>query len=257
MCYNTKEFKKVGSFMEKIDKNSNIPYYLQIKEIIKKRIKRNIYQRETLIPSENELSKEFGVTRATVRNALKELQKEQLIYTEKGKGSIVKGTRIKQSLMEFYSFGRRFEQNSEELEGISHIVSSKEIKCPEDVSNILKLNNKSKVYEIMKVRCIEDEPVIVEISYIPKKIFPDLFDNDMEHFSLYDILEFRYKKRITKSREYIQPMVSGIKESELLNIEKGSPIFLVERITYSNNEIIEYRKSIIRGDKYVFYTEFS
>jgi DNA-binding GntR family transcriptional regulator len=52
-------------------------------------------------------------------------------------------------------------------------------------------------------------------------------------------------------------MVSGIKESELLNIEKGSPIFLVERITYSNNEIIEYRKSIIRGDKYVFYTEFS
>jgi GntR family transcriptional regulator len=109
----------------------------------------------------------------------------------------------------------------------------------------------------MKVRCIEDEPVIVEISYIPKEIFPDLFDNDMEHFSLYDILEFRYKKRITKSREYIQPMVSGIKESELLNIEKGSPIFLVERITYSNNEIIEYRKSIIRGDKYVFYTEFS
>jgi GntR family transcriptional regulator len=120
-----------------------------------------------------------------------------------------------------------------------------------------RLNNKSKVYEIMKVRCIEDEPVIVEISYIPKKIFPDLFDNDMEHFSLYDILEFSYKKRITKSREYIQPMVSGIKESELLNIEKGSPIFLVERITYSNNEIIEYRKSIIRGDKYVFYTEFS
>jgi len=76
--------------MEKINKKNKIPLYIQIQKIIKTRIENNIYQKGTLIPSENELSKEFGVTRFTIRNAMKGLQKEDLIYTEKGKGSLVK-----------------------------------------------------------------------------------------------------------------------------------------------------------------------
>ncbi|MDW7669996.1 MAG: GntR family transcriptional regulator [Bacillota bacterium] len=243
--------------MGKIDKEGSVPYYLQIKDILKNRIKNNIYPRETLIPSENELSSEFGVTRATVRNALKELKKEDLIYTEKGKGSIVKGSKIKQSLMEFYSFGRRFKQNEEEHEAYSEIVEKKEIICPSDVREHLNIRSEDKIYEITRIRYVEEEPVMVEISYLPQKLFPDLFDYDMEHFSLYDMIEFRYKKSITKGKEYIQPMISGTKESQLLNIEKGSPVFLVKRITFSGKKPVEYRKSIIRGDKYVFYTEFS
>jgi len=243
--------------MGKINKESNVPYYLQIKDILKERIKNNIYQRETLIPSENELSSEFGVTRTTVRNALKELQKEDLIYTEKGKGSIVKGSKIKQSLMEFYSFGRRFKQNESGNEAYSKIVEKKEITCPSDVRESLDIRNEDKIYEVTRIRYIEAEPVMMEISYLPKNLFPDLFEYDMEHFSLYDMIEYRYKKKITKGREYIQPMISGTKESKYLNIEKGSPVFLVKRITYSGKKPLEYRKSIIRGDKYEFYTEFS
>jgi len=257
MCYNTKEFENGRRIMAKIDKESNLPYYLQIKEILKKRIKNNIYPRETLIPSENELSSEFGVTRNTVRSALKELQDEDLIYTEKGKGSIVKGSKIKQSLMEFYSFGRRFKQNEEGKEAYSKTVEKKEIICPSDVRENLDIRSEDKIYEITRIRYIEEEPVMLEISYLPQKLFPDLFDYDMEHFSLYDMIEYRYKRNITKGREYIQPMISGTKESNFLNIEKGSPVFLVKRITYSGKKPVEYRKSIIRGDKYVFYTEFS
>ena len=243
--------------MEKIDKNSSIPYYLQIKEILEKRIKNNIYPRETLIPSENELSSEFEVTRATVRNALKELKKEDLIHTEKGKGSIVKGSKIRQSLMEFYSFGRRFKQNETGNEAYSKIIEKKETKCPSDVREYLNIRNEDKIYEITRIRYIKENPVMLEISYLPKQLFPDLFDNEMENFSLYDMIEYRYKKNITKGKEYILPMVSGFKESKLLNIQEGSPVFLVKRITYSGEKPLEYRKSIIRGDKYEFYTEFS
>ncbi|MFO7886678.1 MAG: GntR family transcriptional regulator [Eubacteriales bacterium] len=242
--------------MSRIDKNGNIPYYLQIKDILEGRIKNNIYPRETLIPSENELSIEFGVTRTTVRNSLKELQKEGLIYTEKGRGSIVKGSKIKQSLMEFYSFGRRFKQK-EEGEAYSKIVEKKEIICPSEVKENLAVRDEDKIYEITRIRYVEKEPVMLEISYLSQILFPDLFDYDMENFSLYDMIEYRYKKNITKGREYIQPMISGTKESKLLNIEKKSPVFLVKRITYSGEKPVEYRKSIIRGDRYVFYTEFS
>jgi len=179
-----------------------------------------------------------------------------LIYTEKGRGSIVKGSKIKQSLMEFYSFGRRFKQK-EEGEAYSKIVEKKEIICPLEVREYLDIKDEDKIYEITRIRYVEKEPVMLEISYLSQMLFPGLFDNDMENFSLYDMIEYSYKKNITKGREYIQPMISGTKESRLLNIEKESPVFLVKRITYSGEKPVEYRKSIIRGDRYVFYTEFS
>jgi GntR family transcriptional regulator len=243
--------------MEKIDKSSHIPYYIQIKDIIKKRIRENIYQKESFLPSENELSQEFQVTRATIRHALKDLKNEDIITTERGKGSKVRGRKIKQSLTEFYSFGRRFVRDDSDNKAESKIIEKNIKKCPMEVSEKLSIPREEKIYEIIRLRMLEEEPLMIELSYIPVKQFPDLFSLDMEGNSLYDILEYSYNTSITKAEEYIHPRISKSKESKFLNIEKGSPVFYVERTTYSNEAPIEYRKNIIRGDKYVFYAELS
>ena len=235
-------------------KNSSLPYYLQIKEIIKERIMENIYPVDTLIPSENVLSQEFNVTRATIRSALTELKKQGLIRTEKGKGSVVCHPVIEQSLLRFYSFGRDFMNSSYNTKTTT--ISKKEVLSPWDVASKLELTENDLVFEIIRLRWFNEFPLIIETSYLPIKLFPNLFSNDLEGQSIYDLIEYKYGIKIIKAKEYISPKNAAVDESDYLGIEEGAPVFFTERITVSSTQKpIELRRSIIRGDKYTFYTE--
>ena len=240
--------------MEIFIKNSSLPYYLQIKEIIKERIKENIYPVDTLIPSENLLSQEFNVTRATIRSALNELKKQGLIRTEKGKGSVVCHPSIEQSLLRFYSFSRDFMNSSFNTK--TTIIEKKEIPAPWDIVEKLELTENEGVFEIVRLRWFNEYPMIIETSFAPVKLFPGLINNNLEEKSIYDLIEYKYGMKIIKAKEYISPKNADVEEAEYLGIEAGAPVFFTERVTISTNQKpIEVRRSIIRGDKYTFYTE--
>ena len=91
-----------------LQKNSAIPLYLQIHNILKQRIANGTYESGKLLPSEAQMIGEFNVTRATLRNAIKLLQEDGLAITEKGKGTYVNSAKKEQSLFKFYSFGRDY-----------------------------------------------------------------------------------------------------------------------------------------------------
>ncbi len=240
--------------MEQFNKNINLPYYIQIKKIIEKRIKKGFYPVETLLPSENTLSKEFDVTRGTIRNAIAELKKEGMVYTEKGKGTKVKQSKIEQSLLKFYSFGREYEDYSK---AYSVIIDKKIIINPcLDIQEKLELKEENTVYKIIRLRYFNEIPLILECSYIPAALTPDILQEDLENKSIYNLLEYKYNMKIKKAKEYISPKMSEKDESTYLEIELGSPVFYTERITLSYDENpIELRRSIIRGDRFTFYTE--
>lgn len=240
--------------MNRLDKDSYLPYYLQIKDILKERIMNKTYQPNRIIPSENDLCEEFAVTRATIRNALSELKKEGLIYTAKGKGSIVSPPKIEQSLLKFYSFGREFKDINEKT--ASKLLSKALIKASPTIVRKLSINTNTEVFEIVRIRIFNDLPLILETSYIPIHIAPEILDNDLEEESIYDLLESKYGVKIVKAKEYIEPQVSNEYESKHLDVAYNSPVFYTERITLTDREEpIELRKSIIRGDKFKFYTE--
>jgi len=242
--------------MEKINKKNKIPLYIQIQKIIKTRIENNIYQKGTLIPSENELSKEFGVTRFTIRNAMKGLQKEDLIYTEKGKGSLVK-KKFNNGIMAMNYFMKRVNNtNIANCELKFKIKSQKKIICEEEIRKSLKLDISEKAYEIVKVIFCKDIPEIVEMSYIPVDKIPELLNKNIEKISINKIFENKYNKKINHVRENIQPAVSDIKTSKLLGIKENSPVFLTKRITKSKEEILEFKRIIARGDRYILKSEF-
>ncbi|MTI56699.1 MAG: GntR family transcriptional regulator [Geosporobacter ferrireducens] len=240
--------------MSTLNKDSYLPYYLQIKDILKERIMNKAYHVNMLIPSENDLCGEFHVTRATIRNALNELKKEGLIYTAKGKGSIVSPPKIEQSLLKFYSFGREFSDTNETI--VSKFLNKAVIGASPAISRKLNTKPNTEVFEIIRVRIFNDLPLILETSYIPVHIAPDMLENNMEEESIYDLLESKYGVKIVKAKEYIEPQVSNDYESKYLDIVYHSPVFYTERISLTYGEKpIELRKSIIRGDKFKFYTE--
>lgn len=231
-----------------IIKNNGLPYYLQIYNELRNRIITKVYLPNQPIPSENELVGEFGVTRATIRNAVKKLQDEGLIYTEKGKGSFVNTAKIEQSLFKFYSFGRDYSEFNKN----STLLNIKDT-TDKDIQHILNLQESDCIKQITRIRKLDNIPVIIETSYIPAILVPDISSFNLEQLSIYDLLEKHYGLHILKAKEFLDTIVTDSYHSKLLDIAKGKPVFVTERITYDFDEKpIEYRKSIIRSDKFRF-----
>jgi GntR family transcriptional regulator len=237
-----------------INKEDNLAYYIQIYNILKKRIEDRIYPPNGLLPSENELAEEFNVTRITVRNAIKRLKEEDRIYTEKGKGSFVKISSVEQSLFKFYSFGRNYTKKDFQTETI--VIDASIGICDEEIKNMLKLSTSQDIVKIIRLRKMGQSPVILEFSYMPYILVPNILQFDLAYSSIYDLLEEKFELKISRAKEYLSPCVTSVYESALLEVEEKTPVFITERITYTQGDVpIEVRKSIVRSDKFKFFVD--
>lgn len=73
----------------KLHKESTVPLYRQLKEILKEAIRRGEFRPGDRLPTEMELCETFGVSRITVRQALNELANEGFLYRQQGSGTFV------------------------------------------------------------------------------------------------------------------------------------------------------------------------
>ena len=80
--------------MTGLNLDSPCPLYVQLEKILRKNIEKGIWKEDARIPSENELSREYGLSRMTVRSVLNKLAQEGLIYRVPGKGTFVSSNKI-------------------------------------------------------------------------------------------------------------------------------------------------------------------
>lgn len=237
-----------------VDKESFMPYYLQIYNGLKAKIESGVYKPGEMLPSENQLVEEYGVTRATVRNAINKLKEEGKVHTLKGKGSYVNSPKIIQELNKIYTFGKQFYEAGYDIE--SEIIETYIEDCNEFIQNILQLNTKEAVIVIKLLRRLDGIPAVLQTMYLPTKISPDISSFDPNIESIYEFLERKYGVHVIKAKEYLEPIVADEYCSNILNVEINTPLFLTERITYAEGgSPVEYRKCVIRSDKVRFLVE--
>jgi GntR family transcriptional regulator len=215
-----------------------------------------LYKPGQMLPSENELVEEFDVTRVTVRNAMKKLKDEGKIRTEKGKGSFVNHPKIVQNLDRIYSIGRDFDKKGYKLQDEKIEILRELPNCA--VREHLQLEADEDVICIKIVRGLEGTPVVYQMSYLPVKIVPEMTLSDLKASTIYRVLEMKYNIKLMKAKEYLDPIVADEHYSGLLAVEVNTPLFMTERITYGDNEKpVEYRKCVIRSDKFRFAVELT
>lgn len=237
----------------KLDRRSPIPLYYQLKEILLDLIKTGELEGGRL-PTEEELSKKYSVSRGTVRKALAELESEGLIVTEAGRGTFVVKPKFEQSLLKFYSIGREMRERDEDFR--TRVMIKEITKPTRGIQEVLKIAEGDDLNRIVRVRYLENEPVIMESIFIPVRVCSKLLEEDIESVPIYDILEDKYNLKILKVRETLEPVILKREEARILESKVGDPAFLIERVTYLiDDKPIEVRKSIIRGDRFKFTTE--
>ncbi|MEJ6951816.1 GntR family transcriptional regulator [Natronospora cellulosivora (SeqCode)] len=225
--------------------------YKQIANDIIKEIHDGTYLPGSYLPSENKLANKYNVTRTTVRKALSILKNKGTIESYQGKGYKVRLLHWEQSLLQFYSFGKNI---ADKIHNPStQILSYKKIDSLKDENQIIN----DQLWEINRLRFMDQIPIILETSYIPVKNLPSFQKEDLKQHSLYTLLE-NNDIIIIKAKEYLKTTLASDKSKKLLEIKNSTPLFQTLRYTYdTNEELVEIRESLIRGDHFNFSVEMS
>ncbi|MCL6442504.1 MAG: GntR family transcriptional regulator [Alicyclobacillus sp.] len=238
----------------RLDPNGVIPLYHQLKEIIVDAIDAGEWNPRDMIPSEHQLADLYSVSRNTVKKALETLVQEGVLYRVQGKGTFVASPKLEQSLSAFYSFSQVMKERGLRSRDVVLEVSRRVASV--SVAKRLQVTAGSEVQELKRLRFMEDDPFVLETSYLPADMVPDLSAHALEHSSLYDFLRDAYGIIVVKAKESFEPVLISDFEAAYLETHEGYPALLLHRVAFDNSgSVVEYCKSIVRGDKCRFYTE--
>ena len=238
--------------MKGIDRASPVPLYYQIKEIIKDYIREKKLKPHDSLPPEEELSRMFGVSRMTVRQAMKELQVEGIIYRVRGKGTFVADKTTVSDLTSLRSF-------SEEILALgkkprSMVLHNDLIDPPPEVIEAFGLRKWRKVLLLKRIRFEDDLPRALEEAYLNVAAYPEIIEitkRDMEEESLYRILREELGIIPTLANETLEIANADPALSRILGVRKGKCLMKRIRVTKSQDgTVFEYTISWYRPDKF-------
>jgi GntR family transcriptional regulator len=207
------------------------------------------------IPSERQLCNQLGVSRLTVRAALDDLVREGLLVRRHGSGTFVSEPKIAQELT-MTSFTEDMRRRG--MVPGSRTLDLRVTPAGAHLGRLLHVSPSEPVVIISRVRLADHETMAIETLHVRESLIPGLTAADLEQQSFYDILQERFGIVIVGGSQTIEPTVTNEEESEALGVPLHSPAFLFERTTRADDgEIVEYVRSIYRGDRYKLVTELS
>src|SRR5579871_3050440 len=239
--------------MSAIYRNSPLPRSFQLKEILRERIRAGEWKPGDLIPSERELSEKYGISRMTARQAITDLVNEGLFYREQGKGTFVSQRKITQQLIHLTGFTEDIRARGQQPG--TKVLSAEMRPADEATAEKLRISPGTMVFRLQRLRLADGEPLAIELSQISFKECERLLDEDLEHQSLYRVLESKYGIILMEADQELEAGLPGNEEVQLLKIAPTSPVLYTRRTTYTErNQPVEYAQSVYCGNKYTFYT---
>jgi GntR family transcriptional regulator len=238
-----------------IDFDSNIPYYIQLIEALKEKISHGDWKPGEQIPPEAELCATYGVSRTVVRQALREIELDGLVIRRKGKGTFVAEPKISESLAQkLTGFYQDMVERGHKL--VTQVLGQAMIPANKKVAGFLGVQPGTMVIEIKRLRFVDDEPIVIVVSYLPYHLCPQLLGIDLTDQSLYAYLEQECGLMIARGRRAIEAVGANEQEAELLKVSKGDPLVLLDSVSYlEDGTPIEYYHAVHRGDRSRFEVE--
>lgn len=240
-----------------IDRDSPIPVYFQIQKDLRNRINAKEWEVEQLMSSETELIKYYNVSRATIRQALAELEKDGLIKRYRGKGAYIKAMGpipfVYDLNYELVS-GKRLIQQGYSME--AKILALEEISPPfSEIQEKLQLcKEENNLIFLQRLFLLDGKPIAVGKSWLPVDLLPGFVEKGLIDNSLSRTLAERYNLKPVKVDDYVEAVRSTQSESELLDSPYDMPLISIQGISYlKNGRPIEYSQTHWVGDGVRFH----
>ncbi|MHB8627020.1 MAG: GntR family transcriptional regulator [Aggregatilineales bacterium] len=241
--------------MDTVDHESQIPYYVQVIEIIRQNIKNGRWEPGDQLPSEAVLCDMFIVSRTVIRQALQGLTHDGLILRKKGKGSFIAEPKINEQLVQKLT-GFYQDMVDQGYHPITKVLSQETIPASSHVASYLRVEPGTPVIEIVRLRSVQKTPIVLVTTYLPYALCPDLANAELSNQSLYALLEKQYDLYIAHGTRTIQAVLASDDQAQLLEVKVGEALFLLDSVSYlEDGTPIEYYFAYHRGDRSQFKVE--
>ena len=225
--------------------NGAVPKHAQLRSILLARVETDLAP-HAAIPPERKLMTKYGVSRSTVREAIRQLVDEGVLYRIQGKGTFVAGERV-QSDLHLASFTEDMRRRG--LVPATIVMGSSLIEAPLEVRAALGLKAGAQVQRVERLRLAGGIPMAFERGYYPTGLLPDLGSQDLTR-SLYATFATEYGLRIDHAEQTAWAESADAALAEPLGIGIGVPLLVFRRTSSAGSTPVEHITSWYRGDRY-------
>jgi GntR family transcriptional regulator len=241
------------SHASRLDRSAPEPLWLQLLADLRNRVAAGEFT--DAFPGELELRTDYGVSRHTVRAALRELRAAGVVTAARGKQPrLVSETEIEQPLGALYSLFASVEAAGLEQRSI---VRALDIRADAHVAIRLGLEESSPLLHLERLRLAADEPLAHDRVWLPASVAAPLLQVDFSHTALYDELAELCGLKLAGGRERLRAIMPSALERRLLDLPFDQAAFSIDRLGYAGGRPVEWRTTYIRGDRFTAVAEFS
>ncbi len=231
-----------------------VPLHHQVYLDLRSALDSGEYKVGERLPPERELATLYGCSLITVRRALDELSRESRLQRRQGRGTFVLAPRLDVGVADSLSFTEEMQRRG--LDAETRLVAARPEAASETVAAALELEAGSPTLYVERLRLAGGEPLLLEMVHLPAERFPGLLASDLEHGSLYALLNERYGTSVARAREILEPVLLPSREAKLLGVARRSLGLLVEGTAYTPDGVpVEFGRTYVRGDRTRYYVD--
>jgi GntR family transcriptional regulator len=237
----------------RLDRGDPLPLWAQLRADLRRRLDAGAFDEE--FPGELALVEEYGVSRHTVRSALSGLRAEGIVVAERGRRPrLAAHDLIAQPLGTLYSLFALVEQAGLRQRSV---VRARDVRADGVVADRLQLEASAPLFHLERLRLAGDEPLALDSVWLPADLAAPLLAADFTHTALYDELAHRAGVRLAGGREHIRAVVPSRAQQRLLGLPRSVGALAIDRLGYAADRPIEWRHTLIRGDRFSLIADFS
>ncbi|MFJ8601415.1 GntR family transcriptional regulator [Streptomyces shenzhenensis] len=232
-----------------IDRRSDIPFYAQLKRLLREDIAARGMEPGDRLPGDHELCDRYQVSRTVVRQALLELEHEGVVRREKGRGTFVGDPRTSQG------FGGALVGTFEDIQSNAGEQHSRTlfrgiVTASPQVARDLALPEGADVVEIQRIREVDGVPWAFTRTFLPLEVGRGLLDIELEDVSLFGVLERRFGIRFEHARRSVEADLANDTVASALGCPAGAAVLVMRSISFDQaGRPIERFTGFHRGDR--------
>lgn len=243
---------RAGRGAGKLARSEPVPLWAQLLDDLERRLGDGEFGSD--FPTELRLAEEYGVSRHTVREALRRVRASGAVVAERGRGSHVVTPRLSQHMGAIYSLFQSVEAQGLEQRSV---VRELDIRQDAAAASVLRLPASADLVYLERLRLAGGEPLALDCLYLPATIARPLLKVDFGHTALYEELARRCGTRVDSGHEDVQAIVPTPEHRALLGMRRRTAAFCIERTGHSGGRPVETRHTLIRGDRFTLSADFA
>jgi len=235
-----------------LDRVNPMPLWAQLEVELRRRLDAGDFN--SRFPTDLELTEIYEVSRHTARHAVSRLDADGMVTRQRGRGTMVNKRHFEQPLGALYSLFQLVESSGEEQRSKVLQMGST---TNDEAAAQLGLAPGTETFYLGRLRHADGDPLAIDHVWMPIDIGQNLVDSDFTHTALYQELDRLELPRPDRGDERIHPLIPSAEDRNLLGVARSEAAFRLERRGFCGDRQIEWRVTVVRGDRFTFVADWS